>query len=148
MDDDIPYPHLISIPYPSLVHVSRADVDAWNATRNDRDPVKLPWSPRPLEDRATLISFIGGVRHGRYAGARKKLRHDCNQAGRRFCTYHMLADLKARSDALRAKGVQIALEKGFDKSKAYLFVQGAGEDTCAPPRPRPLRRRHGRPSKK
>jgi len=73
------YPHLISIPYPSSIHVSRQSL-------NKRLP--MDWIPNKDSRRKVLVSFVGGAHtQSTFAAPRKRLRQDCAKAEDGLCEY-------------------------------------------------------------
>lgn len=79
-DDNANYPHLVSVPYPSSIHVSLHSLH-----RSLRPP---DWIARKGQHAQFLASFVGGA-HSRstFAAVRKQLRQDCDRAGRDVCFY-------------------------------------------------------------
>lgn len=121
LDDNVPYPHLLSIPYPAIVHVSRAEM-----RRYAKGGSRLPWSPA-REPRETLVAFMGGTRHGRYSGIRAKLRADCEAAPE--CEYHHLDELKAEIEAVKATTIAPFADK-FGLPYSFLAEPFGVADTC------------------
>ncbi|KAH8057167.1 hypothetical protein JL722_6808 [Aureococcus anophagefferens] len=117
LDDEAPYPHLVSAPYPSSVHAR---------VGGDR-----PWAVSG--ERATLVSCAAGLNHGRYASQRRKLRDDCARAGD-DCAF---ADMDAFAEAkARARKRAAALAGAFGLDAAHHFtdtmrlVEGTQRDVC------------------
>ena len=74
--DDVPYPHLVSVPYPSSIHMAAATKE-----RND-------WSRDPTKHSKVLASFVGGAHtKSTFAAPRKRIKDDCNRAPDEVCTY-------------------------------------------------------------
>ena len=125
LSDDVPWPHLVSVPYPAVVHAARGDAGP------------PPWFAIPEAARPKLVSFVGGMRQGGgYAGARERLRDDCVAAGEDVCVFRTLDGLKELREKQVAKALALAqrlglpTEGGHNRSSAMGLVDGTEDDSC------------------
>ena len=118
LDDEAPYPHLVSAPYPSSVHAR---------VGGDR-----PWAAG-LNHRPTLASFAAGLNHGRYASQRRRLRDDCLRAGD-DCAFADMDAFVASKARARKQAVALAGSLGLDAANHFTdtmrLVEGTQRDVC------------------